>query len=264
MPERSTAREKGPDAWGSAISCHAGCCRAFAVPVTGADIVAIKRRLGLPFDDFIRRLPDHAGSPGERGRAALSFEDTPATPYVICLSHTRSEFHAELHKCRFLIECAPDEEFPVGARPLRDLWRAAFRLPGVSHEIQRDQRPGSRRDIPERLRQNANPAYTLCPRPWQPEDVDPIQAVQDLAVLKYELAFFWQVADLWNRSPESWRAFPQFLEIVYSKRVRREEPAPAAQDDQPATLPLRNSARTTGIIQAPRPDLPRPRDRPSR
>ena len=93
-------------------------------------------------------------------------------------------------------------------------------------------------DIPERFRQNTNPAYTLCPRPWQPEDVDPIQAVQDLAVIKYELAFFWQVAESWNRSPKSWSAFPQFLEIVYSKRVTREEPTPAVENDQPATLPI--------------------------
>jgi Fe-S-cluster containining protein len=220
-------------------SCHAGCCRAFAVPVTGADIVAIKRRLGLPFDDFIRRLPDHSGRLANGAVPHFAFEDTPATPYVICLSQTRSEFHANSNKCRFLIECAPDEEFPLG--------RARCGIYGV--------RPSACRvfptkfnatndlavvvDIPERLRQNANPAYTLCPRPWQPEDVDPIQAVQDLAVLKYELAFFWQVADLWNRSPKSWSAFPQFLEIVYSKRVTREEPAPAAQNDQPATLPLR-------------------------
>src|ERR1700733_15500729 len=34
---------------------------------------------------------------------------------------------------------------PAWTRPLWDLRRAAFRLPGVSHEIQRDQRPGGRR-----------------------------------------------------------------------------------------------------------------------
>jgi hypothetical protein len=58
-----------------------------------------------------------------------------------------------------------------------------------------------------------------------------------LAVLKYELAFFRQVAELWNRSPGSWRAFGQFLDIVYSKRVGREEPAEAG-DNGPVTLPF--------------------------
>jgi Fe-S-cluster containining protein len=216
-------------------SCHAGCCRAFAVPVTGADIISIQRKLGLPFEEFVRRMPDPGGRIASGAVPHFSFDDSPDTPYVICLSHVASPFHANSSKCRFLIEGAPDEEFPLG--------RARCGIYGV--------RPSACRvfptkfnathdlvvvcDIPERLRNNTNPAYTLCPRPWEPADVDPIQSVQDLAVLKYELAFFRQVAELWNRTPGSWRVFPQFLEIVYSQRVGREEPA---QNEGPVTLPF--------------------------
>lgn len=233
-------------------SCHAGCCRTFAVPVTGADIVAIQKRMGIPFEDFVRRVPDAAGRIANGAVPHFNFDDAPETPYVICLTHVSSPFHPRTSKCRFLIEGAPDEEFPLG--------RARCGIYGV--------RPSACRvfptrfnatndlaivcDIPERLRVNPNPAYTLCPRPWEPSDVDPIQAVQDLAVIKYELAFFWQIAESWNRSPGAWSAFPKFLEIVYSQRVTR-EPADAAatlEDDVPVTLPFRKPADREAIRTA--------------
>ncbi len=230
-------------------SCHAGCCRAFAVPVTGADIIAIQRKLGLAFEDFVRRMPDPSGRIGAGAVPHFTFEDSPETPYVICLTHAPSPFHARSTKCRFLIECPPDAESPLG--------RARCGIYGV--------RPSACRvfptkfnatndlavvvDIPDRMRETTNPAYTLCPRPWEPEDVDPIQSVQDLAVIKYELAFFRQVAKIWNRSPASWEAFPQFLQIVYSKRVGREDPA-EAEDDGPVTLPFRKPAERRAFRSA--------------
>jgi Fe-S-cluster containining protein len=215
-------------------TCHAGCCRTFAVPVTGADIITIQRKLGLPFEEFVRRMPDPNGRISGGAVPHFSFEDSPDIPYIICLNHQPSPYHANSTKCRFLVECAPDEQFPLG--------RARCGIYGV--------RPSACRvfptkfnathdlvvvcDIPGRFRENPNPAYTLCPRPWEPADVDPIQSAQDLAVVKYELAFFRQVADVWNRSPGSWAAFPQFLEIVYSKRVEREQLA----EEAPVTLPF--------------------------
>ena len=42
-------------------SCHAGCCRSFAVPITGADIVTIERRFGHSFWDFVCRWVDPEG-----------------------------------------------------------------------------------------------------------------------------------------------------------------------------------------------------------
>jgi Fe-S-cluster containining protein len=236
---------------GPCDSCHAGCCRAFAVPVTGADIIAIQRKLGLPFEEFVRRTPDPAGRIAHGAVPHFTFEDSPETPYVICLAHVPSVFHARSTKCRFLIECAPDDEFPLG--------RARCGIYGV--------RPSACRvfplrfnttndlaivcDIHARVRDSDNPAYTLCPRPWEPADIDPIQSVQDLAVVKYELAFFWRVAELWNKSPGSWSGFAQFLEIVYSKRVVREEPPQeATEDDEPVTLPFRKPSERGALRTA--------------
>jgi hypothetical protein len=48
------------------------------------------------------------------------------------------------------------------------------------------------------------------------------------------------MAQLWNRSPGSWNAFPKFLDLVYSNRVGREERAvETTADDEPVTLPFR-------------------------
>jgi hypothetical protein len=76
--------------------------------------------------------------------------------------------------------------------------------------------------------------------------------VQDLAVIKYELAFFWQIAESWNRSPGAWSAFPKFLEIVYSQRVIREsaEARETPEDDLPDTLPFRKPANREEIRTA--------------
>jgi Fe-S-cluster containining protein len=228
-------------------SCHAGCCRAFAVPVTGADIIAIQKKLGLPFEEFVRRMPDPGGRISNGAVPHFSFDDSPETPYVICLTHVSSAFHANSSKCRFLIEGAPDEEFPLGRARcgIYSVRPSACRVFPTKFNATHDLVIVC--DIPERMRQSTNPAYGLCPRPWQPEDVDPIDSVRDLAVLKYELAFFRQVADLWNRSPGSWQAFPQFLNIVYSKRVVREEPA---EDEPPVTLPFPQPAEQLALRAA--------------
>jgi len=231
-------------------SCHAGCCRAFAVPVTGADIIAIQRALGLPFEEFVRRVPDPSGRIANGGVPHFSFDDSPETPYVICLTHVPSPFHGHSTKCRFLIECPPDEDHPLGrarcgiyaVRPFAcRVFPTKF---NATHDL------AVVCNVPDRLRDNANPAYTLCPRPWEPADVDPIQSVQDLAVVKYELAFFRQVAEVWNRSPASWTGFPQFLDIVYSKRVGREGPDDARADDGPVTLPFSKATKRPALRTA--------------
>ena len=75
---------------------------------------------------------------------------------------------------------------------------------------------------PRRPARRSHPAYDLCPREWEADEVDPIQSVQDLVVTKYEFAFFAEIARAWNQSPRPWQAFPDFLRIVYSNRVQRE------------------------------------------
>jgi hypothetical protein len=87
-------------------------------------------------------------------------------------------------------------------------------------------------DVPERGRAGSNPIYQLCARPWEPEDVDPVQGLQDLVVAQYEMSYFHMLADAWNRGAGLWSAFPDFLRMVYGSRVLSKEGRSATR--QPA------------------------------
>lgn len=202
-------------------SCHAGCCRSFAVPVTGADIISIERHTGLTFWDFICRWADPTGRIARNSVPHFFFDDAPNTPFVMCLLQTDSIFIPETSKCRFLMEGAPDEEHPLGQarcgiygnRPSAcRVFPTKFNETGdlvVLH------------DVPELGRSEGHPAYELCPRQWQASDVDPVRSLQDLVIARYEMAFFSELARIWNQVPRAWKVFPDFLRLVYSNRARR-------------------------------------------
>src|SRR5690349_20889324 len=95
-------------------SCHAGCCRSFAVPVTGADILRIERELGLNFWDFACRWADPNNRIAKSLAPHFHFADEPATPFTVCLRHEVSAIFAGATKCRFLMKCPPDAEHPLG------------------------------------------------------------------------------------------------------------------------------------------------------
>ncbi len=216
-------------------SCHGGCCRSFAVPVTGADIIHIERKLGLSFWNFVCLWADHKGDIARNYAPYFFFKDELETPFVICLMHEESHFLPGSTKCRFLVECPADEHYPLG------LARC-----GIYHE-----RPSAYRtfptklndtgelvvihDVPERGRSRNNPAYELCPRQWDPEDVDPIGSLQDLVAAKHEMAFFQNLSNLWNRNPQLWNVFSDFLHLVYSSRVLCESDDYGAEIE-PATI----------------------------
>ena len=113
-------------------SCHAGCCRAFAVPVTGDDILRIERDIGLEFWDFVCRWADKDGQIARNHAPHFHFSDEPQTPFVICLAQEQSLFLGETAKCRFLVECPPDDEAPTAdfdelvsggvLQKMEDLW----------------------------------------------------------------------------------------------------------------------------------------------
>lgn len=197
--------------------CHAGCCRAFAVPLTGADVLLIERDLELDFSEFACRWPDPNGSIARSYAPHFHFEDDPGTPYVICLMHTASEFLRGTTKCRFLIEGPPDDEHPLG--------QARCGIYG--------QRPLTCRVFPTKLndtselaviedmtgREASEPAYSLCPTAWSSDDLDAVAAMQHLVLAKYEMTFFHQLAEIWNRQPRGWNIFAEFLRVVYRGRL---------------------------------------------
>jgi Fe-S-cluster containining protein len=201
--------------------CHAGCCRAFAVPVTGAEILRMERALGLDFWQLACRWEDRDDAISAGVAPQFRFEDDSSIPYVICLLHEPSRTFPRTTKCRFLIEQPPTADAPLGrascgiydARPLPcRVYPTKLSESGSLAVLH---------DVPVHGRANdPSPAFDLCGRPWEVEDVDSIAAVQDLVVLRFELQFFRQVAALWNRAPGRWEDFPEFLRLVYRHRVQ--------------------------------------------
>jgi hypothetical protein len=146
-------------------------------------------------------------------------------------------------RCKFLVEGSPTAEYPLG----------------VSHCGIYSERPVACRvfptkfdhagelavlyDVPPEGKAGSHPAYRLCPRQWQPHELDPIGQVQHLVIARYEMNFFFKLARAWNSRPGEWSSFPDFLQLVYAQRVlskdQDEEPAPDEQtsaDAEPATV----------------------------
>ena len=227
-------------------NCHAGCCRAFAVPLTGADILRIERGLNLTFWDFACRWADPEGQIAQQHAPHFYFDDEPGTPFVISLMHRVSDVFPQTTCCRFLEEGEPNAEHPLG------------RSRGGIHSL----RPATCRVFPTKFnatgelaviqevsiptRNGEDPVYDLCSRPWEPAELDPVEPLHDLIVARYEMQFFHRLADQWNQSPRSWDVFPDFLRMVYSQRLVNEssvsttaaEPATVESqaDDRPHTI----------------------------
>ena len=212
-------------------SCHAGCCRAFAVPISGADVIRIESRLNLSFWDFACRWADPNGDIALNHAPQFRFEDELQTPFVICLKHIASEFFPDSDKCRFLMESPPDADHPLGVA------RCGIHghRPGACRAYPTKLNSSSELviidNVPDNGRPNGEDLYRLCPRQWEPSDIDPLDSVQDLVLAKYEMAFFQQVASAWNRNPQSWLVFPEFLRLIYSHRVTKGDVAVSDDSD---------------------------------
>jgi Fe-S-cluster containining protein len=204
------------------------------VPVTGADILRIQQSYQLSFWEFVCRWEDPDGRIARNYAPHFRFADEPETPFVICLSHSGSKTFPTTSKCAFLVEHPPTEETPLG----------------TAHCAIYDHRPSACRAFPTRFNEseelaviydvppsgraaNQHPAYTLCPREWEPSDFNSLDLLQDLAVAKFEMRFFHQIAGIWNRQPRTWGMFSAFLELVYSNRVLR---APAKTEEHPDVI----------------------------
>jgi Fe-S-cluster containining protein len=224
---------------GQCATCHAGCCRSFVVPLTGADILRVISQQKLSFWDFVCRWADPHGSIALKYAPHFHFRDQPDTPFVISLVQEQSRVFPGTTRCKFLAEGAQSAEHPLGishcgiygARPAAcRVFPTRFDHSGELAVIH---------DIPKAGREGGHPVYQLCPRAWKPEDLDPLQQVQDLALTKFEMNFFFKLAAAWNAKPGEWRLFPDFLQLVYARRVitadeeRGEEPAPEPAETVP-------------------------------
>jgi Fe-S-cluster containining protein len=177
----------------------------------------------LSFWDFACRWADPQGTIALKYAPHFFFRDAPQTPYVISLIQEYSSQFPETTRCKFLVEGAPTPEQPLG----------------ISHCGIYGERPSACRvfptkfdsgdelavlcDVPPSGKGGSHPAYRLCPKKWEPQDVDPIRQVQDLVIARYEMNFFFKLARGWNARPGEWKSFPDFLQLVYAQRVLSQE-----------------------------------------
>lgn len=221
--------------------CHAGCCRAFAVPVTGADVLRIERRLGLNFWEFACRWEDPDDAIAQGVVPHFYFEDAPGVPFVLSLMHVDSETFPGTTKCRFLEEEPQTTEQPMGRAHCSIHGEHPMACRVFPTRLSQSGQLAVLYDVPEHSQRDPqSPAYRLCPRAWEPDDVDPVDGLANLAVMNFELQFFHQVATAWNRTPQSWMVFPEFLRMVYENRVIRDPAVPESTsgDVWPATVPF--------------------------
>ncbi len=231
--------------------CHAGCCRSFAVPVTGADILRIQRSLGLSFWDFVCRWEDRESQIARNHAPHFYFADDPETPFVICLTHAASRNFPETSQCRFLVEQPPTAEHPLGTAHCGIYEQRPSACRAFPTKFNETEELAVIYDIPAKGRAGSDhPAYTLCSREWEPADLDILEVLPTLAVAKYEMKFFHQLAVLWNRNPGQWGLFPDFLALVYGNRVMKAAPEPEEEPTiiafptpkAPAEQPVRRAA----------------------
>lgn len=201
-----------PTAASPCAGCHAGCCRAYAVPLTGRDIFRITSELKLPFWRFVCRWADHSASISQGIAPHFHFDDDPATPYVIGLLQNESRTFPGTRKCVFLDETTPAGSAPRGRcsiyahRPIAcRVFPARLDDQGGLAVHTEFEPPGDREHA----------AYALCARSWTVADLDPVESLSNLQECSAEMDLFHQVAARWNDEPGPWPLFPQFLEFIY-------------------------------------------------
>jgi Fe-S-cluster containining protein len=202
--------------------CHAGCCRAFAIPVTGADVLRLMRSRGLSFWDVACRWEDPDGLIARRTAPHFYFADAPETPFTLCLLHEPSRLFPGTTKCRFLTEHPPSPEHPDG----RSECSVYADRPGTcrAFPVTLSMQGGlAFPEVPEYGREEHHPAYKLCPRPWTTADLNASATLHSLHDTVAEMRFLHLVAQSWNRRASEWELFPEFLQTVYQRREEHEQ-----------------------------------------
>jgi Fe-S-cluster containining protein len=195
--------------------CHAGCCRAYAVPLTGRDIFRIVTEKKVPFWKFVCRWADPSGRIAQDIAPHFCFDDDRQTPYVIALLQTESRNFPGTRKCVFLNETEPAGGAPrgTGRCAIYENRPVACRVFPARLDEAGDLAVHA---VPEPSGEPGHAAYQLCPRPWSVADLDADEALKNLHECAREMDLFHAVARRWNDGPGPWPLFPDYLELIYT------------------------------------------------
>ena len=213
-------------------SCHAGCCRRFRIPLTGYDILKIRKTIGLNYLEFIQLLPVNEEDIEKKSKSSPVFKFINIGEdryYSLFLERTLSKYFPDSLKCMFLQEWnGEDFLLPdyVGVkarcgiynnRPLAcSMYPAKWDDNGLT-AIAKD--PG--KHLPEAN----NPAYYLCPVDLSQSDFmdNSDEIIKDLVLFRYEMDYYKAFADYWNQQEGDFGEFFPILEKMYQNRIIFEE-----------------------------------------
>lgn len=209
-------------------NCHAGCCRLFLINVTGADILRIKQRLGLPPKEFVHfeEFPAQKAD-GENMRSILRFKDKdPETVFVPVLRKVESDLIPETKKCLFLQEWrieTPEENRTnvvsrCGVYDIRPHVCQAWPIKLDENEFL----PACGSVIDSKKFDDLPDAYKRCSREFSADDFGPTleSSVKAKLYEQYEMGFDAKVAEKWNQNPGTMEEYEAFLEDVYKNRIQ--------------------------------------------
>lgn len=213
-------------------SCQAGCCRRFNVPLTGYDILKIRKTLNLEYLEYAQIIIVDNEYVKKDSKSVSVFKFTnlgAAKYYTFYLRSIKSKYLPDSHKCMFLQEwdgedfAMPDFEgvkARCGIYDVRPLVCTIY--PAKLHKnelIGITSDPGKRLDKPD------NAAYNLCPRDLNKLDLldNSDEIIKNLVLYKYEMNYFKFLAETWNQGNGDFGEFFTFLEAAYENRVLFEE-----------------------------------------
>jgi len=209
----------GPEPATPCDSCTAGCCRNFAVPLTASDIQRIIGERGVAFGDFVCGWGEEQGRIGGGNVPQFYFKDAPGVPFVIAITPRPSQLYPGTRKCPFLREDGP----LAGGSSCRTSCSIYASRPSVCRvfPFHRDA-AGQVKVSPdlEARSKEQKPPYTLCPTQWTLTDEQRERVARDLKLLRAEMLYLTQLAEIWNRNPGRWAQFPAFLSAACEQATR--------------------------------------------
>lgn len=211
-------------------SCHSGCCRNYAVGLTGYDILNIAKTLNVDPVSFVQIIPvkDENDIEYKSKYAALfRFTDVEDTFYLFGMRMTESQLVQGTIKCHFLLEWYLNPHKPsldsiiarCGIYNCRPLTCSSF-----PYKLDTTEKFANVLDLTSNNNKGVHPVYNVCSRKITrddlPESSDGI--LQDLVMRKYELEYFKDMAEYWNQKPGTIDEFLAFMKITYQNRVNVE------------------------------------------
>ena len=205
--------------------CTCGCCRKFAIPITGYDILKISKNLKININSFIEidpvpeeRIEDESSIVG-----LFKFAESASDGfYKFCMKKVESSLVPGVFKCIFLQEWYNNPDNPsvenivarcgiYGNRPtICAAFPATVDKSGYFAVI-----------VSKKITEEDNILYKLCPREIVREDFpqNSESILRTVLMNKYEQDFFKTIAVIWNENPKPLNLFIPFLENWYAERV---------------------------------------------